>query len=280
MRRRGPSPLLAGYSWLLLALLLLPLLALVPISFGDSPTMAAVPKDLSLRWYREVLGGEEWRQAFWLSLLTASTATLIATAIGYLGAQAIVHSSSRLKSLLEVALLMPMMVPTVIVAFSTYILASWMPVGATWFMIALGQSLLGLPVATLIIAASLRGIDQTVVRAAISLGGSRAQVFRMVTLPMALHGILSAAALSFLIAFDELLIAVFLTRPGFETLPVRIYDSVTYELTPAIAVVSVFLMALICLALIAGGLLRRGAAGRARAAARPAPATAPAPGRP
>ncbi|WP_138472507.1 ABC transporter permease [Poseidonocella sp. HB161398] len=251
------SPWLAGYAWVLLALLLIPLIALVPISFGDSATMSALPDKLSLRWYREVLGGQEWRNAFSWSLLTTSVATLLATSVGYLAAYAIVHSRTRFKAILEILMLMPMMVPTVIVAFSTYILATWMPANATWLMIAIGQALLALPVATLIMAASLRGIDPTILRAAVSLGGQRAQVFRMVTLPIAMHGILSAAALSFLIAFDELLIAVFLTKPGLETLPVRIYDSVTYELTPAIAVVSVFLMGLISLAMIAGALIRR-----------------------
>lgn len=255
---------LVVYAWLLLALLLLPLVALIPISLGDSPTMAAFPERLSLRWYGEVLGGTQWRQAFWWSLLTASVATLISTTIGYLGAYALVHSATRFKPVIELLLLLPLMVPTVIVAFSTYILAGWLPNESRWFVISIGQSLLGIPVATLIIAASLRSIDTTLIRAAVSLGGDRRQVVSMVTFPLALHGILSAAALSFLIAFDELLIAVFLTRPGLETLPVRIYDSVTYELTPAIAVVSVFLMALVLIAIIVGGLIQRGFAPRSQ----------------
>lgn len=248
---------LSLYSYGLIVLMLVPMVTLVPISFGDSSTMSALPDAFSLRWYKAVLGGDEWRSAFSWSLLTATLAAFLATLIGYLGAWLIVHSQTRFKAVLEILLLMPVMVPTVIVAFATYILAGWMPSGSNWLMISVGQALLGLPVATLIIAASLRAIDASVIRAAVSLGGNRVQIFTMITLPMAAHGIVSAAALSFLIAFDELLVAVFLTRPGLETLPVRIYDSVTYELTPAIAAISVILMALICLAMIIGGLLRR-----------------------
>jgi ABC-type spermidine/putrescine transport system permease subunit II len=73
---------------------------------------------------------------------------------------------------------------------------------------------------------------------------------------MSLHGILSAAALTFLIAFDELLIAVFLATPSLQTLPVRIYESVHYELTPAIAVISVLLTALLCAGVILNQLLQ------------------------
>jgi len=116
------------------------------------------------------------------------------------------------------------------------------------------QSLL--PVATSIIAASLRGISDAVLRAAVSLGACRWQVFADVVLPMALHGILSAAALSFLIAFDELLVAVFLSTPSLQTLPVRVYQAVQYELTPVVAVVSVLLMACLSCGVILGELYR------------------------
>jgi ABC-type spermidine/putrescine transport system permease subunit II len=116
------------------------------------------------------------------------------------------------------------------------------------------QSLL--PVATSIIAASLRGISDAVLRAAVSLGACRWQVFADVVLPMALHGILSAAALSFLIAFDELLVVVFLSTPSLQTLPVRVYQAVQYELTPVVAVVSVLLMACLSCGVILGELYR------------------------
>ncbi|WP_413741718.1 ABC transporter permease [Sodalis sp. RH15] len=247
---------LSVYAYGLIILMLIPMAALVPISLGDSATMSALPEHFSLRWYREVLGGSQWRESFSWSLITAGLATLISTAIGYLGAYLLVHSTSKMKGVLEIILLMPVMVPTVIVAFSTYILSNWMPADSNWLLIAVGQALLGLPIATLIIAAGLRDIDVSIIRAAVSLGGQRHQVFLWIILPMARHGILSAAALGFLIAFDELLVAIFLTKPGLETLPVRIYDAVTYELTPAIAVVSVFLMALIALALIVGNCLK------------------------
>ena len=247
---------LGTYAYGIVLIMLIPMVILIPISFGDGSTMSAMPEHFSMRWYREVLSGPEWRDAFYWSLLTAAIATVLSTSIGYLGAYLLVHSTSKLKGILEIILLMPVMVPTVIVAFSTYILATWMPEESSVLMIAIGQSLLGLPIATLIIAASLRDIDVSILRAAVSLGGNRYQTFMWVTLPMASHGIFSAAALSFLIAFDELLVAVFLTKPGLETLPVRIYDAVTYELTPAIAVVSVLLMVLIALALIVAKMLQ------------------------
>jgi ABC-type spermidine/putrescine transport system permease subunit II len=125
---------------------------------------------------------------------------------------------------------------------------------------------LALPVATLILAASLRGIDPSLLRAANSLGASTWQVFCGVTLPMALHGILAAAAFSFLIAFDELLIALFLTTPSLQTLPVRLYQAVQFELTPEVAVVSVLLTLVLGSAVVVTVLYRSQATSRRGAA--------------
>jgi ABC-type spermidine/putrescine transport system permease subunit II len=245
-----------GYLVLVVGLLVLPLLALLPMSFSPTATVVAWPSIWSGKWYREVALSPDWRKALGWSVLTATFASAIATTMGYFAAAAIVRAQARGSSLLQLLVLSPMMVPQVVVALSTYVLATSIGFHGHWVMLAIGQSLLGLPVAALIIAASLRSIHDTVLRAGISLGGSPFQVFWRIVLPMALHGILSAAALSFLIAFDELLIAVFLATPHLQTLPVRIYESVHYELTPAVAVISVLLTAMLCIGVIANQLLR------------------------
>jgi ABC-type spermidine/putrescine transport system permease subunit II len=247
---RGFRRLHNGYLIVILGLLVLPLIALLPMSFSPTATVMAWPASWSARWYHEVASSPEWRRALGWSLLTATFASAIATAAGYFGAAAIVRAGARGSSALQMLLLSPMMVPQVVVALSTYVLATSLGLHGHWLILSVGQSLLGLPVAAMIIAASLRGIHETVIRAGISLGGSRSQVFWRIIFPMSLHGILSAAALTFLIAFDELLIAVFLATPSLQTLPVRIYESVHYELNPAVAVVSVLLTALLCAGVI------------------------------
>ena len=258
MTTTGGSRLLGlaqgAYLAVVLTVLLLPLVALIPMSFSPTATIVAMPDRWSTRWYVAVLGSPEWRGAFGWSLLIASAASLVATTMGYFAATAMLRTGGRLGSLLRLFVLSPLLVPQVVVALATYVLVTSLGLDGSWVGVAIGQSLLALPVATLIIVASLRGISDTIVRAAVSLGGSSWQVFSGVVLPMALHGIVSAAALSFLIAFDELLIAVFLTTPTLQTLPVRVYQSVQYELTPVVAVVSVLLMAILCSGLVVGQL--------------------------
>jgi ABC-type spermidine/putrescine transport system permease subunit II len=253
---RGLRAAQTAYLGFVLALLILPLLALIPMSFSPTATVVAWPTIWSGKWYDAVMSAPEWRSALGWSLLTATISSLIATTTGYLGAAAIVRANARGSAALQLLILSPMMVPQVVVALSTYVLASSLGLRGNWLILSVGQSLLGLPVAAMIIAASLRGIHETVLRAGVSLGGTRLQVFWRIVFPMALHGILSAAALTFLIAFDELLIAVFLATPQLQTLPVRIYESVHYELNPAVAVISVLLTAFLCAAVVIGQLFQ------------------------
>ncbi len=256
----------ALYLAAVIAGLLLPLLSLVPMSFSPTPTITALPDSWSGRWYRQVLDSAEWRRSFLWSLLTASVASLLATVLGYLAANAMVRSLRRFRTPVQMLILSPMMVPQIVVAFSTYILFTSLGLSGSWIAITIGQSLLALPVATLILAASLRGIDPSLLRAANSLGASTWQVFRGVTLPMALHGILAAAAFSFLIAFDELQVALFLTTPSLQILPVRLYQAIQFELTPEVAVVSVLLTLVLGSAVVVTVLYRSQATSRRGAA--------------
>lgn len=71
-----------------------------------------------------------------------------------------------------------------------------------------------------------------------SLGASHFNVLRRITLPLAAPGMFSSAIFQFISSFDELLIALFLSDHGSQTLSVRIWNTVQFQLYPSIAAVS------------------------------------------
>lgn len=101
-------------------------------------------------------------------------------------------------------------------------------------------------------------MDVSLERAALGLGCSPFEVFRKVVIPLALPGILSASLFAFLASFDELIIALFLTGPTSQTLPVRIWNSLPLEVEPTIAAVSAFLIGITVVVLVVEWALRRG----------------------
>jgi putative spermidine/putrescine transport system permease protein len=70
-------------------------------------------------------------------------------------------------------------------------------------------------------------------------------------------GFASAAIFAFLSSFDELLMSLFLSGPGQQTLPVRIWSAVLFQLDPTIAAVSALLVFVSVIALGLATLLQR-----------------------
>ena len=75
-------------------------------------------------------------------------------------------------------------------------------------------------------------------RASSSFGASPLRSFVRVTMPLISRGILTGAIFAFVTSFDEVVIALFLRSPTFQTLPVQMYNSVTVEIDPTISAAS------------------------------------------
>src|SRR5205809_384904 len=80
---------------------------------------------------------------------------------------------------------------------------------ATFTGLTLGHCLVAVPYVIRIVLTALRGIPVAVEDAAATLGAKPLQVFRRVTLPLMLPGLIAAGALAFLASFDEVVISLF-----------------------------------------------------------------------
>jgi putative spermidine/putrescine transport system permease protein len=107
-----------------------------------------------------------------------------------------------------------------------------------------------------VISAALVEVDQRLENAAVGLGAIRLRAFFEVTLPLIRPGLVVAALFGFLISFDEVVIAIFVTGPETMTLPRRIWDGIRFELNPTIAAVSTILIALSGLVMLLSELLK------------------------
>ena len=79
-----------------------------------------------------------------------------------------------------------------------------------------------------------------------------------VTLPAIRHGLFAAAIFSFLVSWDEVVVAIFMASPTLQTLPVKIWTTLRQDLTPVIAAASTLLVALTIVLMMLAALLRKG----------------------
>ena len=75
-------------------------------------------------------------------------------------------------------------------------------------------------------------------------------------MPLISRGIVTGAIFAFVTSFDEVVIALFLRSPTFQTLPVQMYNSVTVEIDPTIAASSSLVVVSVTLILLLPQLVR------------------------
>ena len=242
-QRTGPgSVALAAFVGAIVVFLLAPVAIILIVSFSGADYLRFPPPSLSLRWYQRFFGIAAWRQAIGVSAQVAVLTMVFSTSLGFLASLALVRGRFRGKGAIYAFLLSPTIVPTIITAIGLYFFFVRIKATGSIVAMALGHTVLALPVVVIIIAATLQGFDVRFEQAAWSLGASRLTALRRVTLPLIMPGVLSAALFAFLTSFDELLIPLFLAGVEAQTLTVRVWNSLLLEVDPTIAAVSSFLI--------------------------------------
>lgn len=255
------------YLVLILLLLYLPILVVVLYSFNASKSSAAWG-GFTLDWYRSLFSTSKYTGPLLNSLLVAVLSVGGAAVIGTLAAVGTASRAFKTKGIFESVAMIPIMIPEIILGMallSVFSLAG-VPMGMT--AIILGHVTFCIPYIYLVVRGRLRGIDKSVLEAARDLGASPLRTFFTITVPLLAPAIGGGCLLAFAMSFDDVIISFFLSAPGSDMLPVKVYSSLKLGLTPEInALFSLMLLAL--LVLLAAGLaaaaIYRHAAGSARA---------------
>lgn len=260
------STAMYAYAVLLLAFILVPLLIIVPMSLTSGNSLTFPTPGYSTRWYGELLDDPRWFSSFVNSVVVASAATVFSSLLGIPAAIGLAWGHFPGKKIVYAIVAAPLVAPVVIVgvaAFSFFAAAGM--TGNLWALI-LTHTALAVPVMLTTVVASLQGFDRTLIRAAASLGAGTMRTFFKVVLPLIAPGVLSGAIIAFIISFDEVVVASFLTTGEQRTLPRMIFSGVRESVSPAIASVAVLLVLFSALLLgVIAWLQARAARLRARA---------------
>ncbi len=236
----------------------IPQLVTIPVSLSGTRELVFPPKGLSTEWYGNFFT-DEWLQPLWTSLIVAGCASLIATVLAALAAFGAERGlGPRLRGGIGVVMLMPLVLPLVVVATGFYIVFVRIGLTDTRFGLVLAHTCLVIPYAFALLSATVRGLDVTYERAALSLGDSRLRVVRRIVVPLLLPGLVVAFLLSFLTSFDEAVVAIFISGLYVTTLPRQMFEAVLQQGDPTIGVVgTVSLVASLLIAGLAWAVQRR-----------------------
>lgn len=226
-------------AWSVCGFLLLPLLVILPLSFTSGDLLVLPTPGWSLRWYADFFQSSRWLEATRNSFLIGLATSAIATPLGAMAAVGIDRLGGRTRRVLTGLLSLPLLAPVVIAALAIYLAFAAVGLTSSFAGLVLAHSLLAAPFVLLSVAATLEGVDPSLMRAAASLGAPPWVAWRRVLIPVLWPGIASGALLAFATSFDELVVALFVAGPDQITLPRQMYGGLREFLSPTLCAAAV-----------------------------------------
>ena len=244
--------------------LIFPLIVVVPLSFNALPfftftkeMLAFDPAGYSLKWYADFFTNLNWQGAVQNSLVIAFFATLLSTTLGTLAALGLSRPTMPGKTLIMSILISPMIVPLIISAAGMFFFYSRIGLQGTHIGVILAHAALGTPFVVITVTATLVGFDNSLIRAAASLGASPATTFFNVIVPLILPGVISGALFAFVTSFDEVVVVLFVGSFKQRTIPWQMFSGIREHISPTILAVATILVLVSIALLVSVELLRR-----------------------
>ncbi|MDR1361904.1 MAG: ABC transporter permease subunit [Holosporaceae bacterium] len=233
-----------------------PLLCIVVCSFNES-MFVSVWSGFSLKWYRALMSDQIMLRATWTSLKIASLSASVSVVIGVIAAIVIVRLRKfRGKSFFMGAITAPLVMPEVIMGLALLMLFvgseeyfGW-PDGRGTLTVVVAHITLTLSYVTMVVMARLQDLDRSIEEAALDLGASPIKAFFVITLPMISPSIMVGWLLAFALSLDDVVIASFVAGPGATTLPMIVFSSLRFGISPEINALATILITVLSIGVI------------------------------
>ncbi len=227
---------------ILYVFVLAPIVLVFAISFSGDNFIAFPPRSWGVRWYVALFAHEGFARGFRVSLALASMVVALDLLVGVPAAYAIARLRFRGRDALLAFLTAPLLLPTIVLGLAMLLVFYPLRLAATYPGLVVAHMAVTLPFVVRIVATALSTLPGDVEDAAATLGASPATVFRRITLPLMLPGVIAASALAFILSFDEVVISLFVVGPRLSTLPVELFRYVEGRTDPMVAALSTVLI--------------------------------------
>jgi putative spermidine/putrescine transport system permease protein len=266
--RRSAVGLALPSTALVFIFLILPLLLLFRYSFNRFVPGQFMVEAVTAENYLKFITDPYYVGVLKTTLLVAVAVTTLCLVAGFPVALMLARTASRHKSALVLAVILPLFVGNAVRA------AGWMvalgqhglvsvtlmalglvrrPVDIMYTPIAviIGILSVNLPFVVLTLQSVLEGIDRAAEEAALSLGATPFQAWRLVTLPLAVPGLLAAGILCFILTMNAYATPVLLGGPRFQMMAPRVADEILNQTNWPFGAALAFVLMVVTLALSA-----------------------------
>jgi putrescine transport system permease protein len=248
-----------------LAFLYLPMLILIIYSFNAS-RLVTVWAGFSTQWYVTLFSNQGFIDAAKVTLKVAVASSSVATVLGTMAALVLVRAGRFPgRTLFSGMIYAPLVMPEVITGLSLLLLFIGIGLDRGIFTIVLAHTTFSMAFVAVVVSSRLTTFDRSLEEAALDLGASPFDAFRLVTLPIIAPAVISGWLLAFTLSLDDLVIASFTAGPSATTLPIKIWSAVRLGVSPEINALSTIMIGIVAVAVIGASLVTKRAALRREA---------------
>jgi putrescine transport system permease protein len=239
------------------AFLYFPMVILVIYSFNESK-LVTVWAGFSTKWYGELFRDEQWRSAAWVTFQVAILSSTIATVLGTMAAYVMIRRGRFMgRTLFSGMIYAPLVMPEVITGLSLLLLFIAIGIDRGVFTIVLAHTTFAMCYVSVVVSSRLASFDESLEEAALDLGATQFETFRLVTLPIIAPAVISGWLLAFTLSLDDLVIASFVTGPSSTTLPIKVWSSVRLGVSPEVNALSTIIIAIVTVGVISASLIQK-----------------------
>ncbi|WP_375229526.1 ABC transporter permease [Roseobacter sp. S98] len=239
------------------AFLYLPMVILVIYSFNESK-LVTVWAGFSTKWYGELLQNEAFLDAAWVTLKVAVLSSTLATVLGTMAAYVLVRGGRFMgRTVFSGMIYAPLVMPEVITGLSLLLLFIGIGLDRGVLTIVLAHTTFAMCYVSVVVSSRLLTFDRSLEEAALDLGCTGFEAFRLVTLPIIAPAVISGWLLAFTLSLDDLVIASFTAGPSATTLPIKIFSAVRLGVSPEINALSTLMIAIVTIGVISASLVSK-----------------------
>ncbi|HAD3537499.1 TPA_asm: spermidine/putrescine ABC transporter permease PotC [Salmonella enterica subsp. enterica serovar Typhimurium] len=243
-----------GFMTAIYAYLYIPIIILIVNSFNSS-RFGINWQGFTTKWYELLVNNDSLLQAAQHSLTMAIFSATFATLIGSLTAVALYRF--RGKPFVSGMLFVVMMSPDIVMAISLLVLFMLLGIQLGFWSLLFSHITFSLPFVVVTVYSRLKGFDVRMLEAAKDLGASEVTILRKIILPLAMPAVAAGWLLSFTLSMDDVVVSSFVTGPGYEILPLKIYSMVKVGVSPEVNALATVLLVLSLVMVIASQLIAR-----------------------
>lgn len=242
--------------------LFLPIVIIIIYSFNGGRNLY-VWTEWSTHWYGAIFENPRATGALLVSLQTAFINAVIAVVLGVPAGITLARRAGHWTGPYIALIFVILGIPELVSAIGQMIWLDRIGLFDGITRLSIGHSLFNIAVVALIVRARAQGLGEQLEQAAGDLGAPPWRAFKNITLPLMFPAVLAGLLLSFTFSFDDVIISLFVQRPGTSTFPIYILSSMKAGLKGDVAALAVLMLMASFLGVgIAAALLSRNNNGR------------------